>query len=165
MLLPIAPPSAEPMVTPGTLRTAWSSVVAPCDCISALFTTITVWGTSIRLSAPSLNSDPRVAWKSPLGRDPVTVTVCIVAGACTIGWGFALIAAVMVFAAGLNYRYIFGALLAALPASADPCGERGEFHSCVYAGPMFRTPLALDVGVTHTVEPFVWADLTLRHTP
>ena len=29
---------------------------------------------------------------------------------------FALIAAVMVFAAGLNYRYIFGALLAALPA-------------------------------------------------
>jgi uncharacterized protein (TIGR00290 family) len=56
-------------------------------------------------------------------------------------------------------------LLAALPANADPCGERGEFHSCVYAGPMFRTPLALDVGVTHTVEPFVWADLTLRHTP
>ncbi len=29
------------------------------------------------------------------------------------------------------------ALLAELPASADPCGEKGEFHSCVVAGPMF----------------------------
>jgi hypothetical protein len=29
-------------------------------------------------------------------------------------------------------------LLRDLPAAADPCGERGEFHTCVYAGPMFR---------------------------
>jgi uncharacterized protein (TIGR00290 family) len=55
-------------------------------------------------------------------------------------------------------------LLADLPPGADPCGERGEFHSCVYAGPMFNEPLALDVGVTHTVEPFVWADLALRQS-
>jgi uncharacterized protein (TIGR00290 family) len=34
-------------------------------------------------------------------------------------------------------------LLAALPAGVDPCGERGEFHTCVHAGPMFGAPLAL----------------------
>ena len=28
-------------------------------------------------------------------------------------------------------------LLAELPPSIDPCGENGEFHTCVYAGPMF----------------------------
>jgi diphthamide synthase (EF-2-diphthine--ammonia ligase) len=37
-------------------------------------------------------------------------------------------------------------LLADLPAGVDPCGERGEFHSCVYAGPIFRRPLALRTG-------------------
>lgn len=39
-----------------------------------------------------------------------------------------------------------GALLDALPASVDPCGERGEFHSCVTAGPIFRTPIPVMVG-------------------
>src|SRR6185295_11196363 len=34
-------------------------------------------------------------------------------------------------------------LLAALPVGVDPCGERGEFHTCVHAGPMFGDPLAL----------------------
>ena len=38
------------------------------------------------------------------------------------------------------------ALLAALPASVDPCGENGEFHTCVHAGPIFAQPLALRVG-------------------
>lgn len=37
-------------------------------------------------------------------------------------------------------------LLAELPATVDPCGERGEFHTCVYAGPIFRHPLALRAG-------------------
>ena len=32
-------------------------------------------------------------------------------------------------------------LLADLPATADPCGERGEFHTCVTAGPMFSRPI------------------------
>jgi uncharacterized protein (TIGR00290 family) len=54
------------------------------------------------------------------------------------------------------------ALLSALPRSVDPCGENGEFHTCVYAGPMFRTPLALDSGATHEVAPYVWTDLTPR---
>ncbi len=55
------------------------------------------------------------------------------------------------------------ALLDEFPSGIDPCGERGEFHTCVYAGPMFSAPLPLDTGVTHARDPFVWADLTLRH--
>jgi uncharacterized protein (TIGR00290 family) len=53
-------------------------------------------------------------------------------------------------------------LLQDLPASVDPCGERGEFHSCVYAGPMFAEAIALEAGRTHTVDPFVWCDLINR---
>ncbi len=37
-------------------------------------------------------------------------------------------------------------LLADLPAAVDPCGERGEFHTCVYAGPLFAYPLPLVAG-------------------
>ncbi len=40
------------------------------------------------------------------------------------------------------------ALLADLPAGVDPCGERGEFHTCVHAGPMFDRPLVLTRGDT-----------------
>jgi uncharacterized protein (TIGR00290 family) len=53
-------------------------------------------------------------------------------------------------------------LLDELPAGLDPCGENGEFHTCVYAGPMFRQPLALERGETVTREPFTWADLKVR---
>ena len=51
------------------------------------------------------------------------------------------------------------ALLRELPSVVDPCGERGEFHSCVYAGPMFNEPIVLESGETHRVAPFVWVDL------
>lgn len=37
-------------------------------------------------------------------------------------------------------------LLNALPAACDPCGEKGEFHTLVWDGPMFATPLALNRG-------------------
>ena len=37
-------------------------------------------------------------------------------------------------------REFDAALLSDLPQEADPCGERGEFHTCVYAGPMFYAP-------------------------
>ena len=53
-------------------------------------------------------------------------------------------------------------LLEQLPPTVDPCGEKGEFHTCVYAGPMFSGPLLLDPGETVTREPFVWADLKVR---
>jgi len=45
-------------------------------------------------------------------------------------------------------RAFDAALLDALPASVDPCGENGEFHTCVSAGPMFAAPLALRRGET-----------------
>lgn len=50
-------------------------------------------------------------------------------------------------------------LLADLPASADPCGERGEFHSFVYAGPMLRAPLPFRDGETVARDAFVFHDL------
>jgi diphthamide synthase (EF-2-diphthine--ammonia ligase) len=52
------------------------------------------------------------------------------------------------------------ALLSALPANVDPCGERGEFHSFVYAGPMLNTELQVRVGSTIVRDQFVFADLT-----
>jgi uncharacterized protein (TIGR00290 family) len=58
-------------------------------------------------------------------------------------------------------REFDGALLRDLPASIDPCGENGEFHTCVYAGPMFTQPVAIESGETYAVEPFVWRDLTV----
>ena len=53
-------------------------------------------------------------------------------------------------------------LLDDLPASVDPCGENGEFHTCVYDGPMFHELMDLEPGRLETREPFTWADLTLR---
>lgn len=51
-------------------------------------------------------------------------------------------------------------LLTALPASVDPCGEKGEFHSFAYAGPMFDREIPVSVGVTVTRDQFVFADLS-----
>ncbi|HZM96001.1 MAG TPA: hypothetical protein VFB92_21410 [Vicinamibacterales bacterium] len=53
-------------------------------------------------------------------------------------------------------------LLSDLPPGIDPCGENGEFHTCVTAGPMFTDALDLELGETVTREPFVWADLSFR---
>ena len=51
------------------------------------------------------------------------------------------------------------ALLDDLPASVDPCGERGEFHTFAYAGPMLRRPIVVDVGEIVERDGFVFADL------
>jgi len=53
------------------------------------------------------------------------------------------------------------ALLDELPQGVDPCGENGEFHTCVLAGPMFREPLHAAVGETVERDGFVFADLLL----
>jgi len=50
-------------------------------------------------------------------------------------------------------------LLSALPEEVDPCGERGEFHSFVYAGPMLNAVLPVSVGETVVRDQFVFADL------
>jgi uncharacterized protein (TIGR00290 family) len=54
------------------------------------------------------------------------------------------------------------ALLAKLPAGVDPCAERGEFHTCVTAGPMFSKPLEVERGEVVEREGFVYGDLVLR---
>ena len=51
------------------------------------------------------------------------------------------------------------ALLGALPAAADPCGERGEFHTFVYDGPMFCQPIATQRGSVVERDGFVFCDL------
>jgi uncharacterized protein (TIGR00290 family) len=53
------------------------------------------------------------------------------------------------------------ALLGDLPATVDPCGERGEFHSCVHDGPMFASPVPLVAGEVVTRDGFVFADFGL----
>jgi uncharacterized protein (TIGR00290 family) len=50
-------------------------------------------------------------------------------------------------------------LLSILPAEVDPCGERGEFHSFVYAGPMLNGEVPVSVGETVVRDQFVFADL------
>jgi uncharacterized protein (TIGR00290 family) len=50
-------------------------------------------------------------------------------------------------------------LLAELPASVDPCGERGEFHSFASAGPMFRCEVGVKSGEIVERDGFVFADL------
>jgi diphthamide synthase (EF-2-diphthine--ammonia ligase) len=49
-------------------------------------------------------------------------------------------------------------LLQDLPPEVDPCGERGEFHTCVYDGPMFTTALRLNAGEIVNRDGFVFAD-------
>ena len=50
-------------------------------------------------------------------------------------------------------------LLADLPAGIDPCGERGEFHSFAYDGPMFNRPVAVTPGEIVDRDGFVFADM------
>lgn len=50
--------------------------------------------------------------------------------------------------AGFAGRDFDMTLLDDLPAAVDPCGENGEFHTCVEDGPMFTHPLALERGDT-----------------
>ncbi len=52
-------------------------------------------------------------------------------------------------------------LLSAFPPEIDPCGERGEFHSFVYAGPMLNSPIPITCGEMLIRERFAFADLML----
>jgi uncharacterized protein (TIGR00290 family) len=52
-----------------------------------------------------------------------------------------------------------------LPPGVDPCGERGEFHTCVTAGPMFDRPLRVRPGPVVERDGFVFADLELASDP
>ncbi len=51
-------------------------------------------------------------------------------------------------------------LLNDLPAGVDKCGERGEFHSFAWDGPMFAHPVSIEVGEVVDRDGFVFADLS-----
>lgn len=53
-------------------------------------------------------------------------------------------------------------LLARMPPGIDPCGENGEFHTFVFAGPMFDRPLDIEMGEVVERDGFVFADCRLR---
>jgi uncharacterized protein (TIGR00290 family) len=46
-----------------------------------------------------------------------------------------------------------------LPDSVDPCGERGEYHSFTFDGPLFRRPVPFRLGAVHRQAPFVFQEL------
>ena len=56
-------------------------------------------------------------------------------------------------------RRFDAALLADLPANVDPCGENGEFHTAVVAGPMFTAPIDVRLGEIVERDGFVYADV------
>ncbi len=64
---------------------------------------------------------------------------------------------------GFAGREFDAALLAELPPAIDPCGERGEFHTCAYAGPMFSHELPIETGVTVERDGFVFTDLAMSN--
>ena len=51
-------------------------------------------------------------------------------------------------------------LLRSLPENIDPCGERGEFHTFAFAGPLFRASISVEVGRIVERDGFVFADVT-----
>ena len=58
-------------------------------------------------------------------------------------------------------RRFDGDLLRSLPAGIDPCGENGEFHTFVSAGPMFSASIPVSMGETVQRDGFAFADLLL----
>jgi uncharacterized protein (TIGR00290 family) len=66
-----------------------------------------------------------------------------------------------VLPSGFAGRRFDDELLDGLPAGVDPCGENGEFHSFVAAGPMLSRPLRVKVGDTVERDGFAYADIAL----
>jgi uncharacterized protein (TIGR00290 family) len=62
-------------------------------------------------------------------------------------------------AASFAGRQFDAAFLSELPPGVDPCGENGEFHTFVTAGPMFAREIAVERGETVERDGFVFADL------
>jgi uncharacterized protein (TIGR00290 family) len=56
-------------------------------------------------------------------------------------------------------RVLDESFFADLPPGVDPCGENGEFHTFVFDGPVFRTPIRFVVGETVIRDGFCFCDL------
>lgn len=50
-------------------------------------------------------------------------------------------------------------LLADLPEGIDPCGERGEFHTFVWDGPGFHSPIPVETGEIVQRDGFAFCDV------
>jgi uncharacterized protein (TIGR00290 family) len=61
---------------------------------------------------------------------------------------------------GKNYDNSF---LKQIPESVDPCGEKGEFHSFTFGGPMFKDEIKIQIGETVSRDGFVFTDLLLKN--
>lgn len=62
-------------------------------------------------------------------------------------------------------RELDDSFLADLPPTADPCGERGEFHSFVYDAPNFSSPIELRSGPVVVRDGFAFADVDEASAP
>lgn len=49
--------------------------------------------------------------------------------------------------------------ISTLPRHVDPCGENGEFHTFVHAGPLFKSPLKMELGSIHMTPLCHWIQL------
>ncbi len=56
-------------------------------------------------------------------------------------------------------RELDSSFFSQLPPDVDPCGENGEFHTFVFAGPIFRSPISVKRGLIVERESFVFCDL------
>src|ERR1700691_2592934 len=56
-------------------------------------------------------------------------------------------------------RELDASFFADLPPGVDPCGENGEFHTYVFDGPVFKTPIAFRVGEKVLRDGFCFCDL------
>lgn len=62
-------------------------------------------------------------------------------------------------------RSFDSSLLADLPAGVDPCGENGEFHTFVYAGPIFDRSIEIVLGEAVMRDGFAFQDLLPAGVP
>lgn len=56
-------------------------------------------------------------------------------------------------------RELDASFFADLPPGVDPCGENGEFHTFVFDGPIFKTPISCGVGEKVARDGFCFCDL------
>jgi uncharacterized protein (TIGR00290 family) len=56
-------------------------------------------------------------------------------------------------------RELDEAFFAELPPGVDFCGENGEFHTFVFAGPILTTPIRVQVGEIVERDSFIFCDL------
>jgi len=79
-----------------------------------------------------------------------------------VGLGFRAITVCVdprVLDASFAGRELDASFFADLPVGVDPCGENGEFHTFVFDGPVFETPIAFRVGEKVLRDGFCFCDL------